>query len=711
MKHILLSFFIISTCAFSQDTRTKSKIRAALNEIKTASEQQKALKKDPLRSFTFDGFASRDFLYYYRALSESLVAQSKKDSEKLEFLDKALSDLNLSKSSAYFDASKIDALSNSLVKEKIELAMRSRDYKVVLDTIETLPVSDKNNPHFILYYSAALFESSQMEDFMHLARKYRDLLENRELVQAHLTEIPKWNQTLSKIDPETSNSSGTKKSLALISLDKSTAAILQNPDPYYPYLYKNSYFSDASNIYKALSSLYFFLGKKEKLNKVEKHFFQSFEKHMYSFAPAYLEPLINSFWKEEELKTAEKLCKTFIDDNEGHASYIKTLYNLGRIQEDQKKYKDAAKIFQKISKKTDDATYAELARFRTGWVLYLAKKYDEAKSSFQKYLEYYPDGRYASTSEYFLLKIEKIHNKHFQISRERVKEFFQDYPLNFYSILLMDENNVNEDIFMKTLSSERTLTQLESKFQKYKADIQTLAKLNIYKELLELGLKDEAIKVLKSFPFDNKNDLFALYLASQFYNLEYTNGEQSTLVKLLSSSDLLKPYIPWKGLFPDYHVDTLKKVIGQLQSHVSPYLVLSVVRQESAFDPEAKSTANAMGLMQMTHGTAKITANMIGLKAFTLTNEEDNLKLGISTLTSLLNKYNNRIDYALSAYNAGENVTDQWIRLRGHLEPIEFIESIPYQETRGYIKNIIRNYAVYRILYEKRPNTLISYKL
>ena len=116
--------------------------------------------------------------------------------------------------------------------------------------------------------------------------------------------------------------------------------------------------------------------------------------------------------------------------------------------------------------------------------------------------------------------------------------------------------------------------------------------------------------------------------------------------------------------------------------------------------------------MQLTLGTANQAAKNLQLKTYTLFKEEDNLKLGIHTFNALLKKYNNRLDYALSAYNAGPVPTDLWIKLRGHLEPLAWIESIPYPETRIYIKSILRNYAVYQMLYtDKAANETIGFKL
>lgn len=186
-------------------------------------------------------------------------------------------------------------------------------------------------------------------------------------------------------------------------------------------------------------------------------------------------------------------------------------------------------------------------------------------------------------------------------------------------------------------------------------------------------------------------------------------GEVSNLLKVIAKPWAFKKHISWKNLYPDYQVELIKKVLGEQECKLSAMLILSIIRQESLFEPEAKSAANAVGLMQLTPGTASDAAQKLKLKQFSLYQEEDNLRLGIKTISDLLKKFNNRLDYALCAYNAGETATRLWIKLRGHLSPLEFIESIPFQETRLYVKNILRNHAVYQLIYASRPQSLISY--
>jgi soluble lytic murein transglycosylase len=482
--------------------------------------------------------------------------------------------------------------------------------------------------------------------------------------------------------------------------------LLDNPKIYLDKLQKNTYFSKSSEIFKTASNLYFSLLKQEKSTPQEKKFFKAFQLNMYRFSANYIDELVMKHWKILDLKKSEKLSSSFLNLYKGHPLYPKVLYNLARIQEDSKHYDQALKNYKQLLKKSDDPAYAELASFRSAWVMHLNKKAKKAAPLFQEYLNQYPDGKYASTSEYHLLKY--THHKDKSLEKNSVEKFIEKYPLNFYSVVLTDEYHINEDVLLSTLSSKKISDILTDQFRNFKLDIKNIMRLNCYRELIELDLKSDALKVLKGFSFDENNELFMYYLANEFYKNNNTHGESIFLIRLFNA-DKLRSFIPWSSLFPDFRRELIQEQINHLQIRLPSLLVLSIIRQESAFDPEARSSANAFGLMQLTEGTAKGTAALLGLNTFNLSKEEDNLKLGIKTISELLNKYNGRLDYALSAYNAGESITDVWIEIRGHLDPIEFIESIPYQETRTYIKNILRNYAIYRLLYEKNHGPLIFY--
>ncbi len=138
------------------------------------------------------------------------------------------------------------------------------------------------------------------------------------------------------------------------------------------------------------------------------------------------------------------------------------------------------------------------------------------------------------------------------------------------------------------------------------------------------------------------------------------------------------------------------------EQEVDPALVQALIREESFFRSDVRSPANAYGLMQLLHGTARQVANGSGLrvKARDLYDPEINIRLGLEYLKTLLDRYDGRLYLALAAYNAGPHRVDQWLEDFPLADEEEFIEMIPFSETRNYVKNILRNYFFYRYYYD-----------
>jgi soluble lytic murein transglycosylase len=139
------------------------------------------------------------------------------------------------------------------------------------------------------------------------------------------------------------------------------------------------------------------------------------------------------------------------------------------------------------------------------------------------------------------------------------------------------------------------------------------------------------------------------------------------------------------------------------ERELDPYLILALIRQESLFDPRARSPATALGLMQLLPSTAARVAKQIGMAPPSneqLFQPELNLTLGTQYLKDLLQRYSNDWFKAIAAYNAGESAVDRWEKelLTDDME--EFVERIPYLETRGYVKLVMRNHRVYKRLYD-----------
>ena len=133
-------------------------------------------------------------------------------------------------------------------------------------------------------------------------------------------------------------------------------------------------------------------------------------------------------------------------------------------------------------------------------------------------------------------------------------------------------------------------------------------------------------------------------------------------------------------------------------------LVLAVIRQESAFDQRAVSHAGARGLMQLMPATAKRVARWEGVRYVRhwLTEEPDyNVRLGRAYLRKMIDRYEGSYPLALAAYNAGPHRVDRWLKAYGDprledIRTVDWIENIPFKETRNYVQRVLEGLFVYR---------------
>ncbi len=166
----------------------------------------------------------------------------------------------------------------------------------------------------------------------------------------------------------------------------------------------------------------------------------------------------------------------------------------------------------------------------------------------------------------------------------------------------------------------------------------------------------------------------------------------------LDIPDLPRKY--WEALFPRAYWSDLKR--SSAANGLDPYLVASLIRQESEFNPNAVSRANAVGLMQLLPKTGKAVARQVKMKRYTasqLYTPAVNLQLGTRYFRGMVDKFGGSFEYALAAYNAGSDRVEDWLSQGKYRDPQEFVESIPFTETREYVQAILRNASVYKQLY------------
>lgn len=154
----------------------------------------------------------------------------------------------------------------------------------------------------------------------------------------------------------------------------------------------------------------------------------------------------------------------------------------------------------------------------------------------------------------------------------------------------------------------------------------------------------------------------------------------------------------WHALYPFPYLEPILNWSGERQ--LNPLLVVALIRQESRFMPQIKSVVGATGLMQIMPETGEWVAERINLKNYQLEKPEDNIKMGTWYLDFTHSEYNNNSLLAVASYNAGPGNVSRWVERMSLRDPDEFVEKIPFPETKGYVKSVFGNYWNYLRLYD-----------
>jgi len=196
-----------------------------------------------------------------------------------------------------------------------------------------------------------------------------------------------------------------------------------------------------------------------------------------------------------------------------------------------------------------------------------------------------------------------------------------------------------------------------------------------------------------------------------FENLAKTLHDNDGLIHLTSNFNKIIKHNPNSTLLSIIKYCFPQKYFGLFNKNSDKFLTtlsLSLTKQESAFQTNAKSSAGALGLMQIMPATGRAVQRGVSKKH--LLNPGLNIKIGQKYLKSLIQKYDGNIIYSLAAYNAGPNRVNRWNNVldRFKSNPLLMIELIPFEETNNYVKYIYRNFYFYNLLYGPKEPTKIK---
>jgi len=326
--------------------------------------------------------------------------------------------------------------------------------------------------------------------------------------------------------------------------------------------------------------------------------------------------------------------------------------------------------------------------------LYFEDRPKPAMRAFEQFLDEFPRSQHRLRARFWLAQLANAERDEAR-GKNLLGQIHRDAPLSYYGLLSSMALG-----FAFDSAIDATLPEL-SRTDPYLTPAEGFH-LERAESLIALGAMDLASQELREIkPRDGLSPKFLIYLASLGNLAEAHSVGFGALTELIGrgaetayTSYGLRHVFPLTGFWEE-----VKRQAEEQQ--VDPILVLSLMKQESAFESGVQSSVGATGLMQLMPQTAVETEPSV-VRAQLLV-PEVNIRVGIKYLKKMLKRYNGNIALALASYNAGPGAVDRWIREnRAKRGLIEFIEQIPYRETRDYVGSIIRNHYWYsrRILGE-----------
>ncbi len=380
------------------------------------------------------------------------------------------------------------------------------------------------------------------------------------------------------------------------------------------------------------------------------------------------------------------------------------LLEAGNIYLLRRDYEHAIDSYRELQQRFPAGSHASYAHWKASWLTLRMGRNAEAEKDFDEQISLYPGFGETPAALYWRARLAEEDNDPAMATAfyQKLNTRFRNY---YYGVLAQQrlakiklDGDPPHYALLDRVTPLATGTKVAA--EELPADDLRVQKAH----LLENGaLFDLAVRELKAAEQEDQGN----WANAEIVRMYDEAGRYDIAIEVLKRAvpdyfavDLSSlPRTYWEALFPKPYWPDLKKFSEA--NNLDPYLVASLIRQESEFNPNAVSHANAVGLMQLLPKVGKGVAKQQKLKRFTtaqLFTPAINLQLGTHYFRGMVDQYG-AFEYALAAYNAGTNRVDDWRTIGKYRDPQEFVESIPFTETREYVQAILRNANVYRQLY------------
>jgi soluble lytic murein transglycosylase len=386
------------------------------------------------------------------------------------------------------------------------------------------------------------------------------------------------------------------------------------------------------------------------------------------------------------------------------------LFDSGNMYLLRHEYAQAAVYYGTLATRFPSSKNASAAHWKAGWLSYRQGLYADAARLFDEQIRLYPNTTETAAALYWRGRLYEAQEHNPTQAAANYRTVIRVYQRYFYAQMARRRLLALE----AAQTGPQPPTQIASQAQldrfqpppvppleeSFPADSPHLAKARL---LANAGLNDYIAQEIAADP--DSSSWSALAEAQIYASYGETFRAMRAVKRALPSAatasikSIPLPY--WRILFPEPWWETIKS--ESAKNNLDPYLVASLIRQESEFNPSAVSRANAFGLMQLLPAVGKEMAREEGIshfETFQLLDPVTNIRLGARDLRKTLDRFGGVTEYALAAYNAGGERVVDWQAAGPYEGMDEFVESIPFTQTREYVESILRNIETYRAIDE-----------
>ena len=344
--------------------------------------------------------------------------------------------------------------------------------------------------------------------------------------------------------------------------------------------------------------------------------------------------------------------------------------------------------------------YAPSAHWRAAWLDYRLEKYSDAAKLFDEQIAHYPEAKETPNAIYWRARIYQDQERN-TAKAAAYYQVIRDTYLHYYYAQQATERLTELGNVTPTEATELDRIQpptIPALTDDVPEDDPHVVRAKL---LANAGLNEYIAPEIQAA---EGSDEWGAFAEAEIY---HSYGEDAKAMRVMkralpfyTSAPIESiPLAYWRILFPEPYWSTIES--ESAKNGLDPYMVASLIRQESEFNPAVISYANAWGLMQLLPRVGAELARKDGIRHFDhndLLNPTVNIRLGTQYLRQTLDKFDNKPEYAFAAYNAGDDRVVDWHSGAPFHGMDEFVESIPFTETREYVQGIVRNEMIYRAL-------------